>query len=244
MKSPDDCTLSDVVQELRTLTKFMKTRHAKQKQRFPFACKNGRLCPYLACNSCWFKHDDVEPTEVNGKKEHPDAAQAAFDKNVAVMKAAVDKKIQDFTKHMDERMYCIESKLDALAQCVSKNDEEIQQLEIQVCSDTKALSKPTHELMREIDCKMDQKLEDSLKGLVQDAFRAAFEATEDFEARVEGKIDAKLASFLESSVKDSFEAAIKVFACHVCGRIFKIEAELGITSAGDTDLEGPGKGDG
>ena len=167
------------------MTKHMKTRHAKQKQRFPFACKNGRLCPYLACNSCWFKHDDVELVEAIGKKEHPEAALAAADKNIAVMKATVDKKMHDFTKHVDERMYCIESKLEALAQCAFRNEEEIQQLEVQVCSNPKAHSKPNDELMCEIDCKIDQKLQDFLRGTVQDAFRAAFET---FSSQVGDKI--------------------------------------------------------
>ena len=73
-------------------------------------------------------------------------------------------------------MYCIESKLEALAQCAFKNEDEIQQLEILVCPDSKAHSKPTDELMCQIDSKVDQKLQDFLNGPVTDALRAALEA--------------------------------------------------------------------
>jgi hypothetical protein len=175
MQIAPDHTLADVLSELRSMTNFMKTRQPRHKQRFPFACKNGLSCPYLACGCCWFKHDNDNSNSSDVIQQVP-SPYAVLEKRVAHIQSAVENKFGEFSQHVEKRLGFFESKLEALAEATCKIEDDILQLEEQARPEASARKSINDGVMAELDNKVDDlkselesiwgaKLESALDGI-------------------------------------------------------------------------------
>ena len=222
----------DILVEISSLKKIMSAKTVPRRPRFPFPCRNGHLCPFLACAGCWFVHegDDVpvmgkdtktftsegKKASQFGKAEHKSQLEALIEKRVAEVQSEVDKKFASFSQHLDRHLASIESKLEALAEASYSFEEKMDDKfnrsmeEVAVCFENQS----------------DEKLEQGLDGM-----RTLIAATVEMLstkmgnrfAKVDEQIDEKLQEFLKSSVKDALEAAMSSFGDHVGARIQTIE---------------------
>ena len=199
--------LDEILLEVRSLKKAMSGKDITRRPRFPFPCKNGRLCPYHACTSCWFIHDDDASPKVgrstkscdldSGKRpqgsntDRSSQLEAKFGKTISEVQATMEKKFTDFSSYVDRHIAGIESKLEALAEAVVKNEDELEDSVIEV----------------RVDRRIDEKLSPFMKVAA---------------------VDEKLDEFMRNGVKDVFEAAMSTFAKHVGARIQTIEDRIGI----------------
>jgi hypothetical protein len=195
--------ISELVREVRSLTKSLQVRSSR-KPRFPFPCKNGSMCPYRACNNCWFVHELDEVPIVKGSSTH-EGKHTNEDKlkqgesKLADMCSKLEKKLGELSSYIDRRLGSIECKVEALADA-----------SLDIESQVKELCDEAHQSHAE---NIDEKLDLCMK-IVGD--------------RCDKQIDDKVSEFMKTSVKDAFEAAMNAFAGHVAARIDKIEGKLGI----------------
>ena len=232
---------AEVLDEIRSLCKTMKSRSSQRRPRFPFHCKNGPLCPFLACHSCWFVHEgDEVPTickamESGTKKTENSIAQAKphepqvdFTMWMRSLEAKMDDKIQ---------------KLQADMRKLSSARQESQKLEAKL-HDISSLELRLVSLGADMSENVDAKIEqigDAEERLahfeknVEKRLRA--DITTDVDEKLsafmkEAAVDEKLAEFMRTTVKRAFEDALNVgmnaFAEHVGARIQNIEDKLGI----------------
>mmetsp|Transcript_37584 Transcript_37584/g.59447 ORF Transcript_37584/g.59447 Transcript_37584/m.59447 type:complete len:207 (-) Transcript_37584:74-694(-) len=193
-------TCNDALQELRSLSKVLKARQSKQ--RFPYACKNGPTCKFLACGSCWFQHEEAI---AHGKVETREPIRDAIEKKIMAVQSVVEKKINDLSKYVDNRLGLLEAKLESVLEATLKNESDICMLE----AENEKLD------ARESSKKIKDELEPECELLDE-------------------RIDTKLNEFMKTTVKTAFEGAMTAFAEHVGKRVTTIEAMLKIGEESET----------
>ena len=167
--------IEELLLEMGSFSKMMRGRTKEKKPKFPYKCKNGSSCPFLACGSCWFVHDDdalpivsqhnVKVSNMPMKFTQP---QESLQDKLRVIDD-FEKKFVDLSKSIDHRLAAFELKLDAMADEIFKNEADVQEMQ----EEKAVISKP-EELRQNIDERIDEKLEIFLKESVKCAFEAAF----------------------------------------------------------------------
>jgi hypothetical protein len=182
--------VANILLEVRSLSEMMKTRVCKQRPRFPFACKNGPSCPFLACGSCWFRHegDDVDlqstankPTTVSNNKDEKQLK--ALDMKITDFQNHVDSKLASLSSYIDQQLANVFGKLDALAEATFQNETDITELSAisakagreapcvaKDLQSSSAFVELQAEIAKEIEAKFDSKLQvglDQMRSLIQ-----------------------------------------------------------------------------
>ena len=66
--------------------------------------------------------------------------------------------------------------MESLAEAAFKNEHDVEEVVVETLSRAGQIENVTEDILCKVNTKVDEKLEDFLKGTVQDAFRAVFEA--------------------------------------------------------------------
>ena len=225
--------IEEFVLEMRSLSKMMRGKAMEKRPKFPYKCKNGSSCPFSACGSCWFVHDDdalpiVSPRNVKASNTpvKPTRSQEPLQNKLTII-ADFEKKLVDLSKSIDHRLAAFESKLDAMADAIFKNETDLQEMQ-----EEKAVSSKPEELRQNMDDRIDEKLEIFMKESVKfGKFRS------ELAADLDNKVDIKLVVFLATDVRTSFENAMQAFAAHVDDRVQIIEGKFGLVDDGDGGLK-------
>ena len=221
---PKGC-ISDVLQALHSLTSEIRLERAPRRPKFPFACRNGPTCAFLACKSCWFVHDgdEVEVMKCMPKGHATSVKCNSSEKTTPVSRdvglvqctAAFEEKLASIQRSMDTRLSKFESKVTCdfdskIANLVNLEKHLVglgadmseswdaklsatEDLEANFSTKISAIesqlvelqSRPATDVGKVIDAKLDVALQDFMKGTLQNAFQAAFEA---FAAKIEIKM--------------------------------------------------------
>jgi hypothetical protein len=122
--------MADVMAEIRSLATLMKAKVRPLRPRFPYLCKNGACCPFLACGTCWFSHDaDAKsPKTINTNDAENEKLQHQLDKKLAAMQSTIDRKMTDFAKYVDTRFSEVDAKLEAMAEAFIKDEADVPSL--------------------------------------------------------------------------------------------------------------------
>jgi hypothetical protein len=193
----DAAALSQVMLAIQGLAKDVAKRHSFSKrssQCFPHVCRNGADCKWFACGSCWLNHcksDDVPQRLCNPEKLGDKAKETkALEVQIVKVQALIDKRLNEFSSHVDCRLADIEAqlqfdKVDGSNQRVSQANPEI-------------------------DVKLDT-LEVAMNSL-SDPVQHSSQDIKHVSSEFETMMDNKLTIFMQERVKEAFEAASAAFA--------------------------------
>jgi hypothetical protein len=194
MPSEDACRpkgdMADVLAEIRSLANLMKAKVRPQRQRFPFFCRNGASCPFLACGTCWFSHDaEAKSTKTSSTNDaENEKLQCQLDKKVAAMQATIDKKMTDLAKYVDKRLSDVDAKLEAMAEAFIKVEADSPTLHEKNLSSNGDVAELSLSQVQAFKLDIVKDLSDTF----QDGVRLSFEAFgKIIEARM-AKIEAKI----------------------------------------------------
>ena len=173
MKSQD--SLSEVLLAVQALTKVVATQQNKgRRRRFPYLCRNGPSCPWKACGACWFKHEAEERELPQQVSEMTATPAASLETKLAEVKANMEKKVGELSKYVDRCFDNMESKLEALAEAVFKQESDVLEMIAKVDSpDSKRIG---DDLKSELERSWSAKLETKLDKAKLET-NALFEAT-------------------------------------------------------------------
>ena len=145
------------------------------------------------------KPDDQNAGYMDSIKAH---LQAASDKSLAKAEAKAEKRFNDFSQYVGRQLAHVEAKIEALAEVVIRNEEDIAKLDQQ-----EAFEEKLDPFMKiagsSFDKKIGDKVSDFMKTSVEDAFEAAVNAFAGHVAARIDKIESKL-GILEDSNDTSF----------------------------------------
>ena len=144
-------TLDEVLQAVQSLTKVVGDKKKSSCRRFPYLCRNGIKCQWLACGSCWFQHE--APKKQGKNIQLPEESDykntntvQAFETQMAKVQATVEKKMEELSNYVDRRLACLEARVGDIL-------EEASELSIKPESD--------------VDNKFDKHVVDKIKVLVE-----------------------------------------------------------------------------
>ena len=203
--------IAELMLEMRSLTKVMKSRASQRRPRFPFKCRNGVACPFQACHGCWFVHEgDEMPTSSKSEEKPAETLQKlksteSFHEKVIDTATKFENKLADLSKSIDHRLAVMHDKLEAMADAIIENEFDTKELQVNAHKE----DVHTHDVVSDFHEKQ----------------------SENMKLEIESKIDEKLKIFMKESVKCAFENAMAAFAEHVGARIEKIEGKLDIIEA-------------
>jgi len=134
--SMPDGPSAELVHEMRSLSSLLKAK-SERKPRFPYLCKNGASCPFLACRSCWFvhdgdgvevKHNDANRVGIATNNQKQVSQTQDINMRLTNMRQVLENKLVDLSKSLDHRFAELESRLDALADSVLSNESDMQDI--------------------------------------------------------------------------------------------------------------------
>ena len=136
-----DCSLSkadlhQLVLEMGAFSKIMGGKAMDRRPKFPYKCKNGASCPFQVCGNCWFVHDGDAISTVNQQavkassmpKETQHSSELLLNKLTGIT-TEFEKKLVNLSQSIDLRLAAFESKLEAMADAILKNEVDVQELQ-------------------------------------------------------------------------------------------------------------------
>ena len=176
--SESDKGSHDVMQAIQSLTKMVASQPKRcKRQRFPFSCRNGPSCQWMACGACWFSHDCSDKVkkdgEVKGQKLEDIADRITM--KLKQLEDKIERRISSLSHHVDRLFGEMAAKLDSLAEATFKNETDIED----VLADRQALAatdKLRSELAADLDNQIDMKLVEFLATDVRTSFENAMQA--------------------------------------------------------------------
>jgi uncharacterized protein YqgV (UPF0045/DUF77 family) len=200
------CTVNEVMQAIKALTKVVAAKETKSSQRFPHLCRNGTDCKWLACGMCWFQHGhdcaDRIQKDVEVKEQKPDDITDSMETKLKELEHKFEQRINSLSHHVERLVGEMSEKLDALAEATFKNETDIEEVRTYMQTSTAVA----------IDKGSD--IENKNDGILSELHNKVDELETTFEAKLEDGLN---------GIRILIQATVKVFSTEVANKIHNLE---------------------
>jgi len=201
---------NDALHAVQSLTKMLVSQPCKSSkcssQRFPYACKHGASCPFLAIGCCWFSHGDVQKSSSSNEDGKLQNSSPKRDAELAKLTESIEKKLSDLSRYVERCLEEVEAKIEDLAEAVFNQEGDTRKTTAAVESNKGGLQKLDAEeadKFKSLFAKLDKRMDEQLERY----FAICLEKTQEVTGTV-------------------VEGAMQVSSKNIDARLLKIEARL------------------